>query len=114
MLVIVLLTVASGLSACAVASGMKMAVNCQTEEALNVLEEAGKGSGLTSRLAILEREAVLREAGRIEEAEAVRKERESQPGMTEKDKVEAEKAILDTVENIRKEREKRTGKAMCL
>jgi hypothetical protein len=110
---ICLLAMVGALSACAVGKGMKLAVHCQTDEALATLSEAEKGSGLTAQLAILEHEAVLREAGRTKEAEAVRAKRESRPGVSEKDKAEAEKAILDTVENIRKEREKETGSPLC-
>lgn len=100
-------------SACSVGQGLKLAVQCQTDEALHTLEAAEKGGGLTAELAILEREAVLREAGRVEEAEIVRAKRESQQEMTEEEKAEAEKAILETVENIREERKKQTGDTLC-
>lgn len=111
--VVFLLTVAVSLSACAVGKGMKLAVDCKTDEALHVLEQAEHGGGLTGSLAMLEQEAVLRDAGRMNEAEALRAKRESQPGYTEKDKAEAEKAILDTVDNIRNERKKQTNIATC-
>ena len=101
------------LFACAIANSLKLAVHCQTEQALSKLDDAEKSGGLTAKLAILEREAILREAGRINEAEAVRAKRESQPGTTEKDKADAEKAVQDTVQNIRKEREKQTGTPVC-
>jgi hypothetical protein len=64
-------------------------------------------------MATLSREAVLREAGRTEEAEALRIEREKQGGLSEDEKAEAEKSIQETVENIRHEREKMTGQRLC-
>ena len=105
--VIGLLAVAAVVSGCAAVSGVKLAVQGKTDEALAVLEKAEKGSGFTAIFAALEREAVLREAGRMDEADALRKKRESRPGMTEKEKADDQKAIQETVENIRKEREKR-------
>ena len=98
----------------AVGEGMKLAVECKTDEALEVLDKAQKKRGLTGALAILELEAVLRDAGRDEQADAIQAKRESkQAGMTEKQKEEAEKAILETVDNIRNERKKQTGSATC-
>ena len=98
----------------AVGEGMKLAVECKTDEAVKVLSDAQEKRGLTGALAILELEAVLRDAGRDEEADAIQAERESQQaGMTEKQKDEAEKAILKTVDNIQTERKKQTGSATC-
>lgn len=98
----------------AVGEGMKLAVECKTDEAVKVLSDAQEKRGLTGALAILELEAVLRDAGRDEEADAIQAKRESQQaGMTEKQKDEAEKAILKTVDNIQTERKKQTGSATC-
>ena len=98
----------------AVGEGMKLAVECKTDEAVKVLSDAQEKKGLTGALAILELEAVLRDAGRDEEADAIQAKRESQQaGMTEKQKDEAEKAILKTVDNIQTERKKQTGSATC-
>ena len=98
----------------AVGEGMKLAVECKTDEAVKVLSDAQEKRGLTGALAILELEAVLRDAGRDEEADAIQAKRESQhAGMTEKQKDEAEKAILKTVDNIQTERKNQTGSATC-
>jgi hypothetical protein len=98
----------------AVGEGMKLAVECKTDEAVKVLSDAQEKRGLTGALAILELEAVLRDAGRDEEADAIQAKRESQQaGMTEKQKDEAEKAILKTVDNIQTERKNQTGSATC-
>ena len=98
----------------AVGEGMKLAVECKTDEAVKVLSDAQEKKGLTGALAILELEAVLRDAGRDEEADAIQAKRESQQaGMTEKQKDEAEKAILKTVDNIQTERKNQTGSATC-
>ncbi len=65
-------------------------------------------------MAFLEHEAILRDAGRSKDADAVQAKRESgSPEMTAKEKADAEKSVQDTVAAIRKEREKRTGKAEC-
>lgn len=112
--VVFFVIVATFISSCTVVKTLKLAVNCQTDEALKVTSKAEASGGLKGQLAILEHEAVLREAGRIEEAEVVRVKRESQPGLTEKDKADAEKAILETIENIRKERKKQTGTDSCM
>jgi hypothetical protein len=111
--VVFLIAVAASISACAIGKSIKLAVDCQTDEALQVIDEAAKGGGVTAEMAKLEREAVLRDAGRIDEAEAYRAQRESKPGMTEKEKTEAQESILKTVEDIRKDREKRTGSPEC-
>lgn len=95
------------------AEAMKLAVHCKTDKALEVIVP-GEGDGILGTLAILEHEAILREAGRDKDADAVRAKRESQqPDMTDKEKADAEKGIQDTVDNIRKERKKQTGSAEC-
>ena len=107
--ILCLLAMVGSLSACAIAEGMKLAVNCQTDKALTAISTSEQGSGVTANIATLEHEAILRDAGRTGEAEAIRAKRESDPNMSEKDKADAEKAVLDTVENLRDEREKQTG-----
>lgn len=95
------------------AEAMKLAVHCETDKALKVIVP-GEGDGFLGTMAILEHEAILREAGRDKDADAVRAKRESQqPDMTDKEKADAEKGIQDTVDNIRKERKKQTGSAEC-
>jgi hypothetical protein len=111
--VVFLIAIAGLISACAISKSKKLAVDCQTDEALQVIDEAAKGGGLTAEIAKLEREAVLRDAGRIDEAESYRAQRESKPGMTEKENQDAQESILKTVEDIRKDREKRTGSPEC-
>ena len=110
---VILLSVAASLSACSIGKGIQLAVDCDTDQAIAVIEKAEKGSGMSREIAILEMEAILLDAGRIDEAEAVRAKRESQSGLSEKEKADAEKAILDTMENIRNERKKKTGSATC-
>ena len=68
--VVFLIAIAGLISACAISKSIKLAVDCQTDEALQVIDEAAKGGGLTAEIAKLEREAVLRDAGRIDEAES--------------------------------------------
>lgn len=96
-----------------IGEAMKLAVHCETDKAVAVITE-GEGDGLLGTMAFLEHESILRDAGRDNEADAVRERRESNtPDMTDQAKAEAEKAVQDTVANIRKEREKQTGSATC-
>ena len=96
-----------------IGEAMKHAVHCDTDKALEVIVE-GEGDGFLGTMAFLEHEAILRDAGRNSEADAVRAKRESnQPDMTDKEKADAEKAVRDTVDAIRKERKKQTGAAQC-
>ena len=96
-----------------IGEAMKLAVHCETDKAVKVITE-GEGDGVLGTMAFLEHEAILRDAGRNQAADMVRKKRESNtPDMTDQDKADAEKAVRDTVENIRKEREKQTGSATC-
>lgn len=111
--VVFLIAVVACISACAIGKSIKLAVDCQTDEALQVIDEASQGGGVTAEMAKLEREAVLRDAGRIDEAETYRAQWESKTGMTEKEKKDAQESILKTVEDIRKEREKKTGSPEC-
>lgn len=98
----------------AIGQGMKLALECKTDDALEVLDKAQKKRGMTGALAILEYEAVLRDAGRTEDADTAQAVRESEKaGMTEKQKEDAEKGIIQTVENIRNERKKQTGSPTC-
>ena len=96
-----------------IGEAMKLAVHCETDEAVAVITE-GEGDGLLGAMAILEHESILREAGRDREADAVRSRRESaKPDMTAQEKAYAEKSVHETVAAIRKELEKRTGNATC-
>ena len=96
-----------------IGEAMKLAVHCETDEAVAVIAE-GEGDGLLGAMAILEHESILREAGRDREADAVRARRESaKPDMTAQEKADAEKSVQETVAAIRKEREKSTGNATC-
>ena len=96
-----------------IGEAMKLAVHCQTDKAVEVISK-GEGGGFLGTMAFLEHEAILRDAGRNKEADAVQARRESgNPEMTDKEKADAEKSVQDTVAAIRKEREKQTGKAEC-
>lgn len=96
-----------------IGEAMKLAVNCETDKAVEVITK-GEGDGMLGTMAFLEHEAILRDAGRDNEADAVRANRESaNPDMTGTEKADAEKSVQDTVAAIRKERKERTGHAEC-
>jgi hypothetical protein len=96
-----------------IGEAMKLAVHCEIDKAVEVISK-GEGDGILGTMAFLEHEAILRDAGRNKEADAVQAKRESgNPELTDKERADAEKSVRDTVSAIRKEREKQTGKAEC-
>lgn len=101
------------LNGCSIAQGMKYAVQCDADKAIASIVDNEKDPGLMSNLAYLEHEAILREAGRIEEADKIRQKREQIFKLSAQEKAEAEKAITETVDNIRSERLKQTGSRSC-
>ena len=90
-----------------------LAIDCQTDEALNTLVETEEGGGIAAIMADFEREAILRDAGRLEEAEAVKLARDNRTDIDEKTKNDAEQSILELVQRIQEEREKKTGSPDC-
>lgn len=81
---------------------------------MNAVEQTEESGGIAAIMADFEREAILRDAGRIEEADAFKAARDQRTDIDEETKVSAEKAVLDLVQSIRKERKEKTGSPNCL
>ncbi len=91
----------------------ELAIDCKTEEALTVVDQASHGGGLSASIADLLRVAILRDVNRNAEADAALVERNQRWEVAAKDLAETEKSIAKTVTEIRAERQKRTGHLTC-
>ena len=93
--------------------GMKQAIKCNYDKALERLDTAIAEGGFAAELAVLEKVVVLLDAGREAEAEEVLAERNENVGASAEDIVEARKSIDETLEGLRAEREQQTGSRTC-
>ena len=93
--------------------GMKQAINCHYDKAIERLDTAIAGGGFAAELAVLEKVAVMLDAGYEEEAMNLLDERNESVGASEEDIAEAEESVKQTVEALRDEREKQTGSRTC-
>lgn len=91
----------------------EMAIDCKTDEALAAVDRAIHSGGIGAAIGDLDRVAILRDAGRIQEAEAAMAERNKRWNADAENKAKAEEAVKETVKNMRDEREKRTGTRTC-
>jgi hypothetical protein len=91
----------------------KLAVACKTNEALAAVDRAAGGGGLSAYIADLQRAVILRDAGRISEAEAALAEHNKRAGIRAEDAAEAEQSVEKSVEELRSAREKETGHRTC-
>ena len=93
--------------------GMKLAIKCDHEQALQKLDKAIAEGGFAAQLADLEKVVVLIDAGRDREAKDVMAERNARIDASEDEISEAEASVKETLENLRDEREKQTGRRTC-
>lgn len=91
----------------------ELAIDCQTDEALEKLNTAEAAGGLSKYLAGLERVGILRDAGRTAEAAEALKAYKSMPETASSDDEEIEKSLKEFVDELRKKRLERTGTATC-
>lgn len=91
----------------------KLAIECRTDEALAAVEQAEQGGGLSSYIADLQKVVILRDAGRIAEADAAMAARNKRAEATTEEAAEAEEAVQESLADLRAEREKKTGSATC-
>ena len=91
----------------------KLAIECRTDEALAAVKQAEQGGGLSSYLADLEEVVILRDAGRMPEADAAMAARNERIEADADNAAEAEKAVEESLAELRAEREKKTGSATC-
>ena len=97
----------------AVKQADELALACKTEEALAANARASQGGGLGEALGDLQRVYILRDAGRVAEADAVMKERNARWKATPQNMADAEASVTKSLQTLRAERLKRTGKATC-
>jgi Tfp pilus assembly protein PilF len=93
--------------------GMKLAIKCTYDEALQKFDKAIAEGGFAAQLAALEKVVVLIDAGRDREAKEVMAERNARIDASENEISEAEASVEETLENLRDEREKQTGRRTC-
>jgi hypothetical protein len=91
----------------------ELAIACKTDEALAAVDRAIHSEGIGAAVGDLNKVVILRDAGRIQEAEAAMAERNKRWNADAENKAKAEEAVRETVKNIRDEREKRTGRRTC-
>ena len=118
----VLLTALSvvALSACgtvgdssAVKDANNLAIACETDEALLAVDRAAKSGGLSGSIADLQRVVILRDAGRLSEADAAMADRNARAGADAQAATEAERAVSESLEELRSARHKETGRRVC-
>ena len=90
-----------------------LAIECRTDEALAAAEQAAQGGGLGSHIADLLKVVILRDAGRMAEADAAMAERNKRAGATAEEAAEDEQAVQESLADLRAERKKKTGSATC-
>lgn len=91
----------------------KLAIECRTDEALAAVVQAEQGGGLSSYIADLQKVVILRDAGRMAEADAAMAARNKRAEATTEEAAEAEEAVQESLAELRAEREKKTGSATC-
>jgi len=91
----------------------ELAIECRTDEALLAVAQAEQGGGLGSYIADLQKVVILRDVGRMAEAEAAMAARNKRADATAEDVAEAEEAVEKSLAELRAAREKRTGSATC-
>ena len=90
-----------------------LAIACQTDEALQAVDRAAGGGGLGANIADLQRVVILRDAGRLSEADAAMAARNARAGADAEAAAEAERAVSKSLEDLRAERDKQTGRRVC-
>ncbi len=91
----------------------ELAIACKTNEALAAVDRASGGGGLGASISDLQRVVILRDVGRMSEANAAMAERNKRSGVDAKAAAEAEEAVAKSMGEIRAERQKRTGRRTC-
>lgn len=90
-----------------------LAIECRTDEALVALDQAREGGGLGKYLSYLERVGILRDAGRMAEADKALEAYMALPEAASSDPAEVEKSIQEFIDKLRKERKEQTGSPAC-
>ena len=94
-------------------SATELAIHCRTDEALAALDQAQQGGGLGEYLSYLERVGILRDAGRLAEADEALAAYMALPETASSDPEKTAQSIQEFIDKLRKERKERTGSATC-
>lgn len=97
----------------AVKDAYALAIECRTAEALAAADRAARGGGLGAELGDLQRVVILRDAGRIPEANTALAERDRRVHADARAAAEAEQAVNKNVDELRAERQRKTGRRTC-
>jgi hypothetical protein len=97
----------------AVKNANELAIACETDKALVAVDRAAGSGGLSANIAELQRVVILRDAGRMSEADAAMAERNEHAGADAQAAAEAERAVSKSLEELRVERRKQTGRRIC-
>lgn len=90
-----------------------LAIECRTVEALAAADRAARGGGLGAELGDLQRVVILRDAGRMAEANTALAERNRRVHADARAAAEAEHAVNKNVDELRAERQRKTGRRTC-
>lgn len=97
----------------AVTDANDLAIACETDRALLAVDRAAKSGGLGANIADLQRVVILRDAGRLSEAEAAMADRNARAGADAQAAAEAERAVSESLNEMRSVRQKETGRRVC-
>lgn len=97
----------------AVKEANELAIACKTDEALRAVDRAASGGGLGANIADLQRVVILREAGRLTEADIAMAERNARAGADAEARAQAERSVSKSLEDLRAERQKQNGRRVC-
>lgn len=77
------------------------------------MDRAARGGGLGANIADLQRVVILRDAGRLSEADAALAERNARAGADAEARAHAERSVSKSLQDLRAERQKQTGRRVC-
>jgi enamine deaminase RidA (YjgF/YER057c/UK114 family) len=97
----------------AVREANSLAIECKTDQALAALDRATREGGLGAAVADLQRVVILRDAGRMAEAEIAMNERNRRWNADAKNVAESEAAVTKAVNELRANRQEKTGQTIC-
>ena len=98
----------------AVKQANELAIACQTDEALALTEQTTDTQTLAGGIAELQGIVILRDAGRLAEADRLLDARNQRVSANTQDRAETENAIEESLTDLHSERRSRTGQSGCL
>lgn len=90
-----------------------LAIDCKYDESLVLINKAGSEGGIMSYLAHLEYIAILRDAGRTDDADKALDQYMNTEAAPDSTREDIDQSLQETVKSIQEERKKRTGSSVC-